>query len=165
MAAAVGFAVFDSRENLLLRLLAEAVELRDATVVARLRESRDVGDPKLVSQHADFFRTESGNLQHFNQPRLDRFLQLLEKFEFSRRVQLRDFLSERFANTLHALELVRLHQSREISLLEAFEGTRTGLISTYLEGIFPLQFEQRADLGQHVGNFVFRHERKKPRNP
>jgi len=91
MPPAIRRAIRDTGENFLLRLLAEAVELRDAPVVARLREPGDVRDPEFVAQYPDFFRAEPGNLQHFHQTGLDRRLEFFEKLQPARGVKLGDF--------------------------------------------------------------------------
>lgn len=60
MTLAVGFAVFDAGENLRLCLFAEAIELRDAAIQARLREAGDGIYAELAVERFDFFRAETG---------------------------------------------------------------------------------------------------------
>ena len=153
----VGFPVPDARDNFLLRLFAEAVELRNLARGTRLRQRRDARDPELVVQRADFLRTQSGDLQHLLQPRFNRRLQLLEKLQPARRVQLRDLLHERLAKPLDRPEFARRDQPRQFRFLDRLQRPRARLIRAHLKRVLALQLEQRPDLRQHIGNFVLLH--------
>ena len=55
-------------------------------------------------ERLDLLGPEPGDFQHLHQTRLHRGLQLLEKIQPSRRVQLRHFLHERLTETFHRTE-------------------------------------------------------------
>jgi hypothetical protein len=79
VAPAVGFAIPDAGENLLLRLLAKAVERGDRALLHAFASAPMQAMPSR-SCSALIFRTESGTLQQLNQPGFDR---RLERFEYS----------------------------------------------------------------------------------
>ena len=154
---AIGLAVADALEDLLLRLLPKAVERRHPSVGARGREFRQRFQPELLMEHLDFFRSQPRHLQHLQQARLDRSPELGQKLEAAGGVQLGDFLRQRLADALDALEPLVRDQPRQLRLLDRLESPRTRLIGAHLERILALQLQQGGDLVQRVGNFVLGH--------
>ena len=70
-----------------------------------------------------------------------------------------DLLRQRFADSLHALELVPLDQPSEILRLDRLQRARARGIGAHLERILSLQLKQGRDLVEHLGDLVLRHGR------
>ena len=146
MLARIRPVVRDALENLLLRLVAEAVERRHLPRLAGRFELLHGRDAKFVIQGFDLFRPKAGNAQHRHQARGDGRLQFVEVTEFSRGDEFGDLLLQRLADPFETREALLGHELFQ-RLGQPFNCSRAILIGARLEGIFTLQFQKGADLG------------------
>jgi hypothetical protein len=113
--------------------------------------------PSSLAQGRDLLRAEARNLQHLDQPGLDRRLQVLEEFEAARGVQLGDLLRQRLADALHALDPALGDELLKLIVLEGLDRPGARRVGPDLERILALELHQRPDLGKHVGDLVLGH--------
>ncbi len=160
VALAVGDAVLDALEDLLLRLRAEALELGDRAGFADLLQLREVFDRKLRPERADLLRAEAGNLHHFEEAGGDRSLELLVERQDAIAAERRDLIDERLAETRDLGELAAVDQLTEV-LGHVLEDAGAGGVGADLERILARQLHEGGDLVEDGRDVVLLHHERR----
>ena len=146
----------DAFEQIGLGLLAKPVQFGDLAGLAGGFKFGDGIHAELLVERLDLLRPEAGNVEHLDEARRDGGFQLLVIFQFPRLDEFGDLLFERFADAFDFAEPLFGDELGE-RLAQAFERPRGVGVGAGLERVFALQFQQRADFDEHLGDFVFVH--------
>ncbi|MFM2382909.1 MAG: hypothetical protein RL515_896 [Verrucomicrobiota bacterium] len=156
VALAVGDAVLDAFEDLLLRLRAEALELGDRAGFADFLQLREVFDRELRPERADLLRSEAGDLHHLEEARGDRRLELLVERQDAVTAERRDLVDERLTQAGDLGQLAAIDQLAEV-LGHVLEDAGAGGVGADLERVLTRQFHERGDLVEDGRDVVLLH--------
>ena len=160
MALAVGDAVLDALEDLLLGLGAEALEFGDRAGFADLLQLREVFDRELRPERADLLRAEAGDLHDLEEAGRDRRLELLVERQDAVAAERRDLVDERLAEAGDLGQPAAVDQLAEV-LGQVLEDAGAGGVGADLERVLPRQFHERGDLVEDGRDVVlFHHGRR-----
>src|SRR5216117_3045395 len=149
-AAGAPFEQRDPLENLLLGLLAEALELTNLPLLGGMLELRERFDPERLAQDAHPLGPEAGHADHLEIARRDRIDELFVELHVTGLPELGDLLGGRFADALHPGRLPLF-----VVCAGARGGTVTGprrvLVRPDLEWVFPFELQEGGDLLESAG--------------
>ncbi len=156
VAFAVGDAVLDAFEDLILRLGAEALELGDRAGFTDLLQLHEVFDREQRPERADLLRAEARNLHNLEEAGGNGSLELLVERQDAVASERRDLVDERFAEAGDIGELACVDEFAQI-LGHVLEDTGAGGISADLERVLPGQFHERGDFVEDAGDVILLH--------
>jgi hypothetical protein len=146
----------DAFDNLGLRLFPEPVQPGDAAFLTGGFQLLHAVDAQFVVKRFDLFGTDARNLYHLGQSGRQRGFQFLVKFQAAGRNELGDFLLELVTDPFDLAQTFLFHHQRQ-RLSQVFDGTGRVGIGPCFEGVFTLQFQQRANLDQHFCDLFLIH--------
>ena len=152
----VGDAVLDAFEDLLLGLLAEALELCDGAGFADLLKLREVFDRELRPERANLLRAEAGNLHDLEKSGGDGSLELLVERQDAVATERRNLVDQCFAQARDLGELAAIDELAEV-LGHILEDAGAGGVRTDLERVLPGQLHERGDLVEDGRDVVLLH--------
>ncbi len=157
---AVGDAVLDAFENLILRLGAEALELGDRAGFANLLQLRKIFDREQRPKSTHLLRSEARDLHHFQQARRDGSLELLMEGQDAVATKRGNLIDQSFAQAGDVRELASVDEFAEV-LGHVLQDAGSGGVGADLERIFPGQLHERGDLVEDGGDVIlFHHGRR-----
>ena len=148
----------DARKYLLLRLLAEAFQVRHLSRFTRRFQLFKRINMQEIVEGLNFLRPQAGNANHLQEPGRRLLAQLLEEGQSSGLYQRRDLVLERIADPADLAEPSLGDEGGEVRF-EGFDGHGlpfvVGLGSG--NGFLALQLEQCTDLAERSGNAILVH--------
>ena len=153
---AVGDAVLDALEDLLLGLGAEALELGDRAGFADRLQLREVLDGELRPERADLLGSEAGDLHDLEETGRDRSLELLVERQDAVAAERRDLVDERLAEPGDLGQLAAVDQLAEV-LGQVLEDAGARGVGADLERVLPGQLQQGGDLVEDGRDVVLLH--------
>ena len=156
MPLAVGDAVLDALEDLLLGLGAETLELGDRAGLADLLQLREILDRELRPERADLLGPEPRDLHDLEQAGGDRSLELLVERQDAVAAERRDLIDERLAQPGNVGQLAAVDQLAEV-LGEVLEDAGAGGVRADLERVLARQLHQGGDLVEDRRDVGFLH--------
>ena len=149
----------DAFENLRLRLFTEAVEHSDLAGFARGFEGFDGVHAEFVVELLHLLWTERGDAEHLDEAGRDGGFQLVVVGELAGGDELGDLVHERVAEALEFAEALLGDEFLQW-LGQALQRACGVVVGAGLEGVLALEFQQRANLGEHGGDLLFIHAGK-----
>jgi hypothetical protein len=145
--------VGETEEDFFLGLGPEAIEAGDFVVLAGFFQIGERRDLEFFVEGFDFFRTEAGNVEKFEQFRRELRDQFVVVGKLSRGDEGRDFFAEGVADPRDAFQFIFADERSKV-VFEHFKGARTVVVGADLERIFALELEQKSDALEDVNDLV-----------
>ena len=153
MASGALFERGETVEDFFLRLGAEAVEGGDFVFLARFFEVGQRGDLEFFVEGFDFFRSEAGDVEEFEEFRGKLRAEVVVVRQLSRGHEGGDFLAQGFADAGDAFQLVLADEGAKVAF-EHFEGAGAVVVGADFEGVLALEFEQEGDALEDFDDLV-----------
>ena len=150
----IGPPPLDPFQDVRLRLLPEPRQTRHLARFAGALEVLERVDLQLLVERLDLLGPEAGHLEHRHQSRRRGRLEFLVISQPAGRHQFADLLLERLADPLDFPQPPLGHQLVQ-RLVQRLHRPRPVQVGPHLEGVLPVQLQQRGDADQHLGNLFF----------
>ena len=160
MTLAVGDAILDAFEDLILRLGAEALELGNRAGFADLLQLRKIFDREQRPKSTHLLRSEARDLHDFQKAGRDRSLELLVEGQDAIATKRGNLVDQCFAQARDVGEFTSVDEFAEV-LGHVLQDAGSGGVGADLERILSGQLHERGDLVEDARDVILLHHERR----